>query len=149
MNCADMFIKSKAKSEQEFGRQKIPERHTELNQLQLNVDLMSCRCESRGKLLNEKLFFVNTFTPPQHPNPTPVSLFCLIWFFTPQSTIFLLCWDGSSWVEPVLSKDICVLLKDQTQWCRWGSNPGPSVSSQALYHWATVVPPQCLNINIQ
>ena len=32
-------------------------------------------------------------------------LFCLIQFFTSQSTIFQLCWDGSSWVEPVLSKD--------------------------------------------
>ena len=30
---------------------------------------------------------------------------CLIWFFTSQSTIFQLCRDGSSWVEPVLSKD--------------------------------------------
>ena len=28
------------------------------------------------------------------------------------STIFQLCRDGSSWVEPVLSKDECVLLKD-------------------------------------
>ena len=51
------------------------------------------------------------------------SLFvCLIWFFTPQSTIFQLCQDGSSWVEPVLSKDQCVLPKDTTQWRRWGSN---------------------------
>ena len=30
------------------------------------------------------------------------------------------------------------LLKDTTQWRRWGSNP--SVSSQALYHWATALP---------
>ena len=28
-----------------------------------------------------------------------------------QSTIFQLCLDGSSWVEPVLSKDKCVFLK--------------------------------------
>ena len=47
----------------------------------------------------------------------------LIWFFTSQSTIFQLCWDRSSWVEPVLSKDKCVLLKDTTQWRRWGLNP--------------------------
>ena len=39
---------------------------------------------------------------------------CLIWFFTSQSTVFQLYWDGSSWVEPVLSKDKCVLLKDTT-----------------------------------
>ena len=51
--------------------------------------------------------------------------FCLIWFLTSQSTIVLLCWDRSSWVEPVLSKDKCVLLKDITQWHRWGSNPQP------------------------
>ena len=28
------------------------------------------------------------------------------------STIFQLCRDGSSWMEPVLSYDKCVLLKD-------------------------------------
>ena len=31
-----------------------------------------------------------------------------------QSTIFQLCWDGSSWVEPVHSNDSYVLLKDIT-----------------------------------
>ena len=31
--------------------------------------------------------------------------FCLFWFFTSQSTIFQLCRDRSSWIEPVLSKD--------------------------------------------
>ena len=30
---------------------------------------------------------------------------CLNRFFTSQSTIFQLCWDGSSWVEPELSRD--------------------------------------------
>ena len=30
------------------------------------------------------------------------------------STIFQLCRDGSSWVEPVLSWDKCVLLKDHS-----------------------------------
>ena len=30
------------------------------------------------------------------------------------------CRDGPSWVEPVLSKDKCVLLKDATQWRQWG-----------------------------
>ena len=39
-----------------------------------------------------------------------------------QSTVFQLCRDGSSWVEPVLSKDKCILIKDTTQWGRWGSN---------------------------
>ena len=32
-------------------------------------------------------------------------------------------WDGSSWVEPVLSRGLSVLLKDTTQCLRWGSNP--------------------------
>ena len=38
-------------------------------------------------------------------------LFCLLWFFTSQSTILQLwCRNGSSWVKPVLSKDwiICI-----------------------------------------
>ena len=52
-------------------------------------------------------------------------VFCLIWFFISQSTIFQLCWDRSSWVEPVLSKDLYVLLKDTKQWRWWGSNPQP------------------------
>ena len=46
--------------------------------------------------------------------------------YVPQSTIYQLCRDGSSWVEPVLSKDKCVLLKDTTQWHSWGSNPQPN-----------------------
>ena len=37
---------------------------------------------------------------------------CLIWFFTSKPTTFQLSQDGSSWVEPVLSKDKWVLLKD-------------------------------------
>ena len=52
---------------------------------------------------------------------------CLIWFFTSQSTIFQLCRNGSSLVEPVLSKDKCALLKDTTQWRLWGSNPQPLI----------------------
>ena len=34
----------------------------------------------------------------------------------------------------------CVLLKDTTQWRRWGSNPQPMISRQALYHCATALP---------
>ena len=37
---------------------------------------------------------------------------CLISLFTSQSTIVQLYRDRSSWVEPVLYKDKCVLLKD-------------------------------------
>ena len=39
-----------------------------------------------------------------------ICLFDLILYVL--STIFQLCSDGSSWVEPVLSEDKCVLLKD-------------------------------------
>ena len=64
---------------------------------------------------------------------------CLIWFFTSQSAIFQLCQDGSSWAEPVLSKDKCVLLKDTTKWAREAQTCNPSVLSQALYHWTTAL----------
>ena len=67
------------------------------------------------------------------------SRFCLIWFFMSQSTFFQLCRDGPSWVEPVLSKDICVLLNDTTQWRRWGWNPrlfGLESSTLPLSHCA-------------
>ena len=65
---------------------------------------------------------------------------CLIWFFTSQSTIFRLCWGRSSWVEPVLSS--------RTQHSDAGEAPtcNSSISSQALYHWATVLPLMCINI---
>ena len=48
------------------------------------------------------------------------------------STIFQFNRDGSSWVEPVLSKDKCVLLKDHSAVTLVRLEP--SVSSQALYH---------------
>ena len=44
-----------------------------------------------------------------------VALACLFNLIMSQSTIFPLCRDWSSWFEPVLSKDKCVLLKDTTQ----------------------------------
>ena len=65
---------------------------------------------------------------------------CLIWFFRSESTIFQLCQDGSSWVEPVLSNDKCVLLKDTTQWHWWGFYPWPlrfELSTLPLSHCAT------------
>ena len=58
-------------------------------------------------------------------------LFDLILFLLVNN--FQLCLDGSSLVEPVLSKDKCVLLKDTTQWCRWDSNSLPlSLESSTL-----------------
>ena len=47
-----------------------------------------------------------------------------------------LCRDGPSYVDPVLSKDQCVLLEDTMQ--AWTRNS--SVSSKALYHRATAPP---------
>ena len=51
--------------------------------------------------------FVNSEDPDEMQNNAAFhrSLHCLILFFTSQSTMFLLCRDGSSWVEPALSKD--------------------------------------------
>ena len=47
------------------------------------------------------------------------------WSFYVPVNNFSVMSDGSSWVEPVLSKDKFVLLKDTTQWHWWGSNPQP------------------------
>ena len=52
-----------------------------------------------------------------------VLIVCLVWFFMSQSKKIQLCWDGSSWVEPVLSKEKCVLLKDMTQLRLRPANP--------------------------
>ena len=35
--------------------------------------------------------------------------------YVQKNIFFQLCPDVSSWVEPVLSKDLCVLLKDAKQ----------------------------------
>ena len=50
-----------------------------------------------AKYLNA--LYITSFLPQKIFN-----FVCLIRFFTSQSTIFQLCQDGSSWVEPVLSK---------------------------------------------
>ena len=65
-----------------------------------------------------------------------ICLFDLI-LYVP-STIFQLNRDGSSLVEPALSYDKCVLLKDHD--AVTPVNLEPSVSSQALYHWASALP---------
>ena len=59
------------------------------------------------------LFHISVACLLQHTCITRI-FFCLISLFTSQSTIFRLCQDGSSWVEPVLSKDKCVLLNTVT-----------------------------------
>ena len=61
-----------------------------------------------------------------YPNPcnnekcykvTTLYIFLFVSFdsICPSQQFFQLCQDGSSWVEPVLSKNKCVLLKDTTQ----------------------------------
>ena len=71
---------------------------------------------------------------PYHKKTSP-NLFDLI-FYIPVNNFSVM----SGRVFMVLSKDKCFFLKDTTQWPWWGSNLRPSVSSQALYHWATVLP---------
>ena len=62
--------------------------------------------------------------------------YCLLWFVTSQSTIFQLLWDRPSWVAG--SNVSC----SRTQHSDAGEarTRSPSVLSQALYHWATVLP---------
>ena len=57
---------------------------------------------------------------------------CLILYVTVK--YFSVMSGRASWVEPVLSKDQCVLLKDTMQWRRRGSNLQPPSSRQALGH---------------
>ena len=60
----------------------------------------------------------------------------LLWYFTPQSKYVQLCQDGSSLVEPVLSNDQCVFLKNTTQW-HWSGSYKQSISLESrLYHMA-------------
>ena len=56
------------------------------------------------------------------------------------STIFQLYRDGSSWVEPVLSLDLCSCSRTQRSDAGEARTRGPSVSSQALDHYATALP---------
>ena len=73
----------------------------------------------------------HTFTDPA---PNLLLLFDSI-LYAP-STIFHLCRNGSSWVEPVL-RDYYV-SRSRTQYSDAGEAPTrrPSVSSQVLYHFA-------------
>ena len=61
--------------------------------------------------------------------------YILCWFFTSQSTSFQSCWDGSSWVKPVLS----VFFKDRTQCFRWGSNPQVATPWSRVKHYTTAL----------
>ena len=57
------------------------------------------------------------------PLATSSSKSYCVWLFTSQSTIFQLCRDGSSWVEPVLSKDhpsrTCCLCSKSPKTLQW------------------------------
>ena len=69
------------------------------------------------------LYIFIYYTPPQVTFLKTMhtwTFFLFIWFYSlrPSQQFFQLCLDGSFWVEPVLSKDKCVWLKDTTQWCR-------------------------------
>ena len=74
-----------------------------------------------------------------------LGLFCLIWFFTSQSTIFQVCQDGSSWAEPVPSKDYVPCSRTQRSDAGEAWTRNPSIWSQTLYHWSTVLPKATLS----
>ena len=64
-------------------------------------------------------------------------------FLTSQSTIFELCWGGSSCVGPLLSNYKYDLLKDTLLWRLWGSNPrslGLESSTLPLSHCTPYLP---------
>ena len=66
-------------------------------------------------------------------------------FFVPVNSFSVI--SGRYWVEPVLSQDKSVLLKDTTQWDWWGSNPqalGLESSTLPLSHCA---PTKCCALN--
>ena len=61
---------------------------------------------------------------------------CLFWFYTSHQQSFRYKGTGLlGWTSSKLG--LMFLLKDTTQWRRW-----ISISSQALYHWATALPHQ-------
>ena len=47
-------------------------------------------------------------------SPGKGNLYILFDLIMSQSTIFQLCRDGSSWVEPVLSKDKCIVFASKS-----------------------------------
>ena len=57
---------------------------------------------------------------------------CLNLLLMSQLTIFQLCRDGTSWVEPVLSMDKCVLLRDKRGEADEAPTRNPSVSSPGI-----------------
>ena len=91
----------------------------------------------------QKLQFVNKYTLGTFLNffGWKCLFVCLIWFFTSQSTRFQLCWDCSSWVEPVVSKYWCVLVKHITQWRRWEYTRELLGIESSIVRQATVHPP--------
>ena len=79
---------------------------------------------------------------PDHTCKMFVCLFDLI-LYVP-STIFQLNRGGFSWLEPVLSYDKCVLLKDHNSDAGEARTRCLSVSSQALSHCAPLVKYECI-----
>ena len=81
-----------------------------------NLKMQQLTCNVHQVILFESIIFAYTI----------LVLFDLI-FYVP-SKIFQLNRDGSSWVEPVLSSDKCVLLKDHNP-----VTPGPRRRTLGLY----------------
>ena len=86
------------------------------------------------------MLVLSKYSGLSNSKPDNESMLCLIWFFMSQSTLFQLCRDRSSWVEPVLSRINVSCSRTQRSDASEAPTPNPSVSSQALYHWATALP---------
>ena len=69
----------------------------------------------------------------------PLTLF-LIWFFTSHQQSFSYVGTGLPGLNQYYARINVSCSRTTTQWCRWGTTRDPSVSSQALYHWATALP---------
>ena len=74
---------------------------------------------------------------------------CLYWGLTSPSTIFQSCPDGATascvFTSTVTVGSSCVLLKDTTWCCQWGSNPGPRFRLSMLYHYTNALPMHEIN----
>ena len=94
-----------------------------------------------GLLHNAVLHMITTCYKYLKCMGQPAHFACLIWFFRSKPTFFQSCQDRSSWVEAVLSRDLCALLKNTMQCRRWGLNPQPLHFQSSALPLSHCVPP--------